>query len=458
MPDTGRDTGRAWTPGTDPKSLARALNAAHDRFVDTGLVAGGIRPLVAKSWMRSVAGGVDPEESLAPLELVDGELDEWRRHHPLAPVMPVIRKLLVEDATDAGMLVAVSDDLGRLLWVEGARGVREQAMAFNFTEGARWSEDHAGTNAPGTALALDQPVQIFAAEHLTRPVTPWSCAAAPIHDPATGAVLGCLDVTGGDEAAAPATLSLVRATAAAVEAELRYQRLLAATSPTSPTSPTSTAKPRQAERGAGWFLELLGRPRAVLQRPGGPRNLSLRHSELLALLALHPEGQTGDQLALSLYEHDSATVSLRAELSRLRPVLEPVRLASRPYRLPDAVPTDVATVRRLVEQGRLRRAVEVYRGRLLPASSAPGIVALREALHEDLRAALLTGDDPEALLAFASAEHGLLDWQAWRTALDALRPGSPRRGQVERHLAHLDRELGTGAGSRAGPRIGLRAR
>lgn len=432
------DGGRAWGPGTDPKSLARALNAAHDRFVDTGHVVGGIRPLVAQSWMRSVARGVDPEESLAPVELADDELDEWRRRHPLAPAMPMIRKLLVEDAEDAGMLVAVSDDLGRLLWVEGARRMRERAMEFNFTEGARWSEDHAGTNAPGTALALDQPVQIFAAEHLTRPVTPWSCTAAPIHDPATGDVLGCLDVTGGDDVAAPATLSLVRATAAAVEAELRYQRLAAATSPGGAGA---------ADVGRGWFLELLGRPRAVLQRANGarqPQRLSLRHSELLALLALHPEGQTGEQLALSLYEHDSAMVSLRAELSRLRPVLEPVRLASRPYRLPDEVPTDVATVRRLVEQGRLRRAVEVYRGRLLPASSAPGIVALREALHEDLRSALLTGHDPEALLAFASAEHGLLDWHAWRATLDALRPESPRRGQVERHLAYLDRELGVG--------------
>lgn len=78
----------------------------------------------------------------------------------------------------------------------------------------------AGTNAPGTALAADHAVQIFAAEHYNRQVQRWSCAAAPLHDPRTGRLLGAVDLTGGDHVASPHSLALVQATARAAESHL----------------------------------------------------------------------------------------------------------------------------------------------------------------------------------------------------------------------------------------------
>ncbi len=126
---------------------------------------------------------------------------EARATHPLAIAMPVIRRLLVEEAAEAGLLVAVSDAAGQLLWVEGDSVLRAQAETMHFLPGADWSEDSAGTNAPGTALALGRPVQIFGPEHVLRRVTPWSCSAAPIREPDTGAILGVLDLTGGPEVA-----------------------------------------------------------------------------------------------------------------------------------------------------------------------------------------------------------------------------------------------------------------
>ena len=45
---------------------------------------------------------------------------------------------------------------GTLLWVEGDRKACRRAEAMNFVPGADWSERGAGTNAPGTALALDR--------------------------------------------------------------------------------------------------------------------------------------------------------------------------------------------------------------------------------------------------------------------------------------------------------------
>ncbi len=215
----------AMPQGADPAALSRRLEEAHDQFVSTGLVDPALRRLVFDSWRRSVEGGLDPEQALAAIRLDDEALADIRDSHPLAAGMPVIRRLLVESAAEAGLLVAVSDAAGQLLWVEGDSSLRSRAEDMHFLPGADWSEASVGTNAPGTALALDRPVQIFGAEHLARQVTPWSCSAAPIHDPDTGAVLGVLDLTGGAEVATPQSLTLVRATVAAVEAELRIERL-----------------------------------------------------------------------------------------------------------------------------------------------------------------------------------------------------------------------------------------
>jgi transcriptional regulator of acetoin/glycerol metabolism len=54
----------------------------------------------------------------------------------LASALPVIRRLLVDDATDSGVVVAVTAADGTLLWVEGDRSARRKAEAMNFVPGA----------------------------------------------------------------------------------------------------------------------------------------------------------------------------------------------------------------------------------------------------------------------------------------------------------------------------------
>jgi len=414
--------------GRDPAELARTLRHAHEEFVETGRMTRAVRPVVAQSWARSLAEGVDPETSAAELQLDSAELRAARADHPLLTVMPVIRRLLVEDAADAGLLVAVSDAIGRLLWVEGSRSLRARAEGMLFTPGANWSEAHVGTNAPGTALALDLPVQIFGAEHLSRPVTPWSCSAAPIHDPDTGALLGVLDLTGGHQVASSQSLALVRATVAAVEAQLRIERL----SSRQPTPPTMDR--RGADRA---MLRVLGVRGAVLGQSARSTQLSLRHSELLLLLASAPQGMSGGELARALSRTEQATVTVRAELSRLRTLVDPMQMQSRPYRLTSPLRTDVDRVRKALAEGQLRRAVTQYQGPILPQSQSPGVVAMREELHAELRAVLVDAADPDALLGFADTAHGRCDLGVWESALAAMPANSPRRPQVQAHVARL---------------------
>jgi hypothetical protein len=427
----GRTHDVAIPPGADPAQLMRFLYRAHDEFVSSGRADPSIRPVVRESWKRSLDGGMDPETSLAAIRLDDQALAEIRAAHPLATGMPIIRRLLIDSAGEAGLVVAVSDAAGQLLWVEGSHSLRSRAESMHFLPGADWTEASAGTNAPGTALALDRPVQIFGPEHLGRPVTPWSCSAAPIHDPDTGAVLGVLDLTGGPEVATAQSLSLVRATIAAVEAELRIVRLTPQRPSTFTTGEWSVPT-----------LEVLGGHGAVFNCGATTSRLSLRHSELLLMIALAPDGLTSAEIAIGLSEDEQAHVTIRAEVSRLRSVIGPLELASRPYRLLNAVQTDVVQVRDHLAAGRLRQAVATYRGPVLPESSAPAIEQLRDNLHMRVRSALLAGTDADALLSFADTGHGRDDFEIWERALHVLPVSSPRYAEVAANVERLEAEQG----------------
>lgn len=359
--------GVAYPHGVDPAEWGRRINVAHDDFLTTGKADPGVRSVVADSWRRSIEQGADPEAQGAPLRLAEDDLARLREEHPLAATMPIIRELLVDSAADAGLLVAVSDAVGRLLWVEGHSGLRSRAQGMCFVEGSDWSEGAVGTNAPGTALAVDDAVAIFGAEHLARPVTPWSCSAAPIHDPASGSILGVLDVTGGDEVASAQSLSLVRATVAAVESELRFNGLM--------MPPRARPDASQPAR-----LDVLGAHQGILDPGTGPMRLSLRHSEILVLLSEAVDGLTAEELAVALGGRDRPSVTIRAEMSRLRSVLRPIELASRPYRLDDALRTDIRVVRDLLDAGDVAAARDAYTGPVLPRSHAPGVVRVREEL------------------------------------------------------------------------------
>jgi transcriptional regulator of acetoin/glycerol metabolism len=107
--------------------------------------------MVADSWFRSVAAGVDAETSRPPITLERDLLTEYRAEHPLAKVFPLIYDVLGQAAEDCDSVMAVTDERGQLLWVRGKPWLLRQAESIRFVEGAQWDERHAGTNAPGTA-------------------------------------------------------------------------------------------------------------------------------------------------------------------------------------------------------------------------------------------------------------------------------------------------------------------
>jgi transcriptional regulator of acetoin/glycerol metabolism len=206
---------------TDRRSWASTLAHAHDEFVGGAPPAQLLRSPIASSWRRSASAGIDPGRGIAPLKLSADQASERWAQHPLSVAEPMLRELLADVRSDDDQVVLICDADGALLWIDGEPAVLEAAHEIHLEPGALWSEDAAGTNAMGTALEIDHPIQIFSAEHFAQSVHGWTCCAAPVNDPETGRRLGVIDLSGEISTAHPHSLALIEAAARMTEAELQ---------------------------------------------------------------------------------------------------------------------------------------------------------------------------------------------------------------------------------------------
>lgn len=441
---------RALRPGESAGTRRREIERAYESFLDNDLQAlrrssGHVREIVLDSWRRSVDRAVDPEGRPTASVLNSDELRELRRIHPLAAALPVLERLLINEAADSGFIVAVGDARGRLLWVDGDHQLRGKAEDIGFMAGTDWSEVSIGTSAPGSALALDHPIQVFGAEHFNRAVHQWSCAATPVHDPETGAILGVIDITGGETIAEPHVLPLVEATRLAVEAELKVEAMRRRVeqerrgSGRSSRSSRGTA-PNRSDAARVPRLVVLGREQAVLTTSGSSLELGRRHAEILLALAATPRGLSAAALAQQVYGESESQETLRAELVRLRKFLAAhevgVSVESRPYRLSSAIQVDARDALAAIGRGAHRLALASYGGPVLIGSEAPVVVELREELEATLRESMLQSAAPELLFEYAQqwAED---DEHVWETLLQVLPQLSPKRARVVARLEQM---------------------
>ena len=196
---------------------------------------------------------------------------------------------------------------------------------------------------------------------------------------------------------------------------------------------------------------------ASVQVGTGRRERGLRSLELLAVLAMHPEGMTAEQLALALYGERGKAVTIRAQVHRVRMYLGARSVEPHPYRLNVPVEADWLEVSRLVAAGKPREALRAYRGPLLPASDAPGIVEARALLEESLRRSILTTADAELLSGWLAHPSGADDLAAARALVAVLPCGDPRRAAATATAASIARRLSHTRRLSAMPARGVRA-
>jgi tetratricopeptide (TPR) repeat protein len=177
-------------------------------------------------------------------------------------------------------------------------------------------------------------------------------------------------------------------------------------------------------------LTLLGDNR--IEYEGEVLPLRAQWCDILVLLTLHPEGLTSEQLLLLLYGDNGKLSNLKASLSKLRRIIPITRP---PYTLDCAVQSDFMMIEHHLKNGRLRSALELYRGPLLPHSQAPGVADARGYIEASLREVALNTADPEALVNLA--ERLKDDLEVWEAALNALPRQDPRYSLVAARCKQL---------------------
>ncbi|SJM53493.1 GAF domain-containing protein [Gulosibacter sp. 10] len=415
------------------------------RSPERGGAPGRMGEIIAASRHRSERSLGSPALAVPRAAVAGDDVSAWRREGALGPFLPMLEQLLLEAVEDAGLVVALADAEGRLMWVDGDRRTRARVADMGFVPGADWSEPSMGTSAPGTALVVGDAVRVVEEEHYAPAVHPFSCTAVPIRDLDSGGVLGVLDVTGGPRAASVQSLALLRAAALAVESEFRMRTIAGERRGRPHRAPTA-----REEGEDGLALRLLGRgvgaaAPEIATGGGGAIRLGLRHAEILALLSRRPEGLTSGELGALLHEDGVRPVTLRAELVRLRQVLGAGGLEgllrSRPYRLAPSLRSDVDRLLAEVDRGAHRRALRRYRGPVLPDSAAPGVVDLREQVRGTLREALLANGGAESLTDWLGIPGNEDDAEALLALLRLLPPRSPKRSAIRARLDGLGRNV-----------------
>ncbi|MBS1678067.1 MAG: GAF domain-containing protein [Actinobacteria bacterium] len=416
---------------TDRREWARKLARAHERGLAGATAQPEVREVIDQSWQRSARARVDPIGGIAPLVMSEDEAAARWEDSPLRVAEPILRELLADVGTAGQQVVLVCDAEGTMLWIDGEPGVLEQATAIHLERGSGWSEERAGTNAMGTALAAGHPLQVFSAEHFAVPVHEWTCSAAPVRDPETGETIGVLDLSGELGTAHPHSLALVAAAARMIEAELARSAAERAAA-----LQERHGMRRQGGGAAELHTSFLGRDGALVEAGGRRVHLSPRHSEILCLLSLMPEGMGAERLALELYGDFGKPVTARAELSRLRRVL-PGAIVANPYRLGIKLRDDRREVEKLLGAGRLAEALGRYTGPLLPGSEAPLVEEARRRLDDGLREAILASGAPALIEAWLRNPSGEDDLEACRALVARLAGDDPRRPAAISRLRRL---------------------
>ena len=245
-----------------PTEAERRAAAAWERFAAGEDVVGGVRPDILSSWARcrddfgvepsrDRALPADPDPALPPEESV------------VAAELGAAAMRVASEVAELGGVVVVADGRGRMLASWGDERTAGRGREQNLGPLYSWAEPSTGTTAVGTALATG-PVTVNRFEHWCSAFQDWSCAAAPVRDPA-GAAAGVLGVSLWKRPLPRRAGSWLLRETAEVERRLALRRRAGARAPGAHApSPGGAARPGDGASLAGSRLVALRAGHTVL--------------------------------------------------------------------------------------------------------------------------------------------------------------------------------------------------
>ena len=193
------------------------------RYIDHGEISKDVSPMIASSWKRCREAGVDPYGGTGR-RIDEDEFEEiLQSNRELIEVAKPIMENLNSLVLGTGFVLVLTDKNGVILHVIGEKIVEDEARALNFCPGSSWVEVEVGTNAIGTCIHENKPVQTIGAEHYCIEHHPWTCSAAPIKGDEDDLV-GVLDMSGYCLGAHKHTLGIVVAAAYSIQNQLSLKK------------------------------------------------------------------------------------------------------------------------------------------------------------------------------------------------------------------------------------------
>ncbi len=403
-----------------PPADRRTAERDWDAFVVQRRRPRGVRSDILASWCRSV-DTVPSGRSAAPVN--DDAVAAWRES-PMARSFASVEHEVAAVAHDGDFVAALTDADGVIVWTSASREMERKAHDVAFVPGGDWGEPAVGTNALTLALREAMPASVFSAEHFLPMVHDWVCYSAPIMTVGTGRPCGVLDLSTTWDKSSALALATVAALARIVQMDLAARAPDwhgAAGGPSGAPDPT---------------LEIIAMGRGRVRLGGVPLKLPPRQVEILAVLAMHPEGMSLSELVDELHgERPVNPVTTKVELSHLRQVLGE-QLQSRPYRLAGPFVADHVALLAALAAGRVEAAVRAYAAPFLMLSTALGIEDTRRYIDMAVRRAVVGNGEADHLFSLSS----VLPEDAYlaECTLGALADADPRRALVAARLDELD--------------------
>ena len=182
-----------------------------------------IRPVIYESWLRSRKYQVNPFEKITSILNADEIQSREKENNQLIRTVKPYMERLYSIVEGSGYFLLLSDKHGYILDLIGDQEIIDQAKESLLVIGANRAEHIAGTNAIGTCLEIQAPIQTWNGEHFVTSHRQYSCSSGPIFDE-DGNLLGCLNITGRNTEIHTHTLGMVLSAVDGITKELKIRK------------------------------------------------------------------------------------------------------------------------------------------------------------------------------------------------------------------------------------------
>ena len=204
------------------RKLDLKISKEWSKFTETGVCDSKVlRPIIYDSWIRSINYNVNPNDLKEKILTENNLTKRISRKSDLVKVVQPYIDNIYSFVKNSGFVVYLTDEDGYVLYLAGDDEIIQSSNNVSkLCVGANRSERYSGTNAIGTCLAIDKPIQIFGSEHYVKHHQSYTCSAAPIHNE-KNKIIGCLDISGKVLNVHSHTLGMIVAAVDGIEKELK---------------------------------------------------------------------------------------------------------------------------------------------------------------------------------------------------------------------------------------------